>query len=108
MLQTQYKFPLHIFLIFEKIETTIFINNKLTPNHYCLIILPKWFFIFQKILKNELFTSSNSILEMSSIDNLFFNKNINNVFYNSRRFTLFTNYYLYFLKTKLSVLDRYT
>lgn len=102
-----YRFPLHIFLIFEKIETIIFLNKKITMNHYCVLLFSQWFNIFNKMLKNEFFLSNSLVLDMSAVDNLFNQNYINTFFnqnlFNSRRFFLFINYYFNLLKCKFSV-----
>jgi len=101
----KYKFPIHIILIFEKIEISIFLSQKINYNHYLLIISQNWYFVFNKFLKNEFFCTNNFIVEMSIIDMLlYFTKNqlfLKN--FEKIRFLLFINYYFYKLKCKFTI-----
>lgn len=103
---TKYKFPLNLFLIFEKINPVIFTSECLTLNHY-LIYLPKeWYFSFAKVLKNELFYSSSYLVDNSAIDKKNYNKINSNLTLidKGNRLFLFNTFYFYFIKIKLSLI----
>jgi hypothetical protein len=34
----RYKFPINIFLVFEKINPIVYTSEKLTPNHYVVFL----------------------------------------------------------------------
>ena len=58
----KYKFPMNLFLIFEKLNPVIYTSECITPNHYAIFIPKEWYFIFHKVLKNELFYNQEKIM----------------------------------------------
>lgn len=102
----KYKFPFNLFLIFEKLNPIVYSSNCLTSNHYILLLPKEWYFSVIKCIKNELYFSSSTLIEHSSIDSKKFNNfnnKINLLFQNKRGITYYT-FYFYFIKIRLSFL----
>lgn len=101
----KYKFPLNLFLIFEKLNPVVFTSECLTKNHFLIFIPKEYYYAFFKTLKNELFYSSSYLIEHSSIDTKYYNK-LNNKFnlnFKGKRMLVFNTLYFYTIKIKLSI-----
>lgn len=101
----KYKFPLNLFLIFEKLNPVVYTSECLTSNHYVLFIPKEWLFPVAKVLRNESFFSCNYLVEHSSIDAKNyqqFSKNFNFFFKKNQTLTYYI-FYFYNIKTKLTL-----
>lgn len=101
----KYKFPLNLFLIFEKLNPIVFTSECLTLNHY-IIFLPKlWLYSFCKVLRGEIFFSSNYLIDHSAIDTKYYDKLNDNfrLVCNGKRLVVFSTFYFYFIKIKISL-----
>lgn len=99
----KYKFPLSIFIVFEKMIADIYTSNRLTANHYVSIIDKNWYESINFFLKNELMHNYCMLTEMSAIDTIYYD----DIFPESdnetnSRFILYNVYYMYFIKTRLT------
>lgn len=101
----KYKFPLNLFLIFEKLNPVVYTSECLTANHYILFIPKEYYFSMFKVLKNELFYSSSYIIEHAVIDSKYYDKIENkfNLIFKGKRLISFTTLYFYTIKLKLSI-----
>ena len=102
----KYIFPLHIFIVFEKINSKIWSSNLLKPNNYFIYIDKKWLYPLNIFFRNELFLSNSYLTENLSLDTLKFTSfnNILNNFFNKQRLVLFYSYYFYDIKVKLHII----
>ena len=101
----QYKFPMNLFLIFEKLEPTVYTSECLTANHYAILLPKEYYYIFHKVLKNELFFSASTLIEQSCIDTKYFDK-LSDSFhtqFGGKRILLFNILYFYFIKVRLTL-----
>ena len=100
----KYKFPINIFLCFEKMTPTYYTSQVLTKNHYVCFIPKKWYYGLNLFIKKELFYNSSFLVEMSAIDTLKYNKIIPDVeFFNFKdRFLVYSVYYFYFIKVRIT------
>ena len=101
----KYQFPLNMFIVFEKTSPIMYTASSLTPNHYVCFIPLRWFIGLNQFLKNEIFYSFSSLMEISSIDTLKYSKilpDIDIVFKNNR-FIVFNVYYIYLTKIRLTL-----
>lgn len=101
----KYTFPLHLFVVFEKINSKLWSSNILKPNNYFLFIDNRWFYSLNLFFKNELLLSNSYLAETFAVDTLKFTKfnDILNNFFNKHRILLFYSYYFYSIKVKLHV-----
>lgn len=100
----KYKFPLNLFLIFEKINPIVYTSECITSNHYIIFLPKEWLFSVTKVLRNELFFSSNYLVEHSSIDAKNYtklNENVN-LFFNQNQLITYSIFHFYTIKTKLT------
>ncbi len=112
-MQKKYMQPLQLFLVFEKLNSKLWISKKLNSNHSVFLIPNNWFYAINIFLRKELLLSNTTLIENSAIDssnyNLEFNindldkNNIENYFLNNK-IIVFYNYYNYFLKNKITLL----
>lgn len=104
-MKLKYKQPIHLFLIFEKINIFLWYSKKLNINHNIILLPNSWNYTLNLFIRNDLFLSNNSLIEASAIDlsniknntesNLnIFNRNVNTI--------LFFHYYNYFFKNKMT------
>jgi len=88
----------------EKMPTMFWTNKTLSPKHTILYVPNRWFFLLTQILKNEVTLSNNFLVENSGLDitntNQFYFKNY---YLNFFKITSFYTFYLYFLKTKITL-----
>ena len=104
-MQKNYQMPLQLFLILEKATPIIFTAETLTPNHYIVYMSKNNFFLTAAILKNEFFSSKSSLIESSAIDSLNYNSiNVETNIVNLNRVLPFYLFYLYSLKTRLTII----
>ena len=102
----KYKFPVNIFVVFEKINPVVYTSNILPKNHFVCFIDKNWYYGINVFLKNEIFYNLSTLSEMSIIDTLKYN-NITpqiNLFNKKNRFLLFNVYYTYFAKIRLTLM----
>ena len=102
----KYIFPINIFIVFEKLNTSIWSSKILKPNHFFILINKEWFYSLNIFLKNDLFLNNSTLIENSAIDTLKFSKLNNNldVFFKKNRIIIFYSYYFYNLKLKLNII----
>ena len=96
---------MNLFLIFEKLNPVVYTSECITPNHYAIFIPKEWCFIFHKVLKNELFYNSSTLIEQSAIDTKYFDK-FNDEFhlnFKNKRIMLYNILYFYFIRIRLSI-----
>jgi NADH dehydrogenase (ubiquinone) Fe-S protein 3 len=105
-MQKKYKFPMNIFVVFEKLNPIVFTSNKLPNNHFVCFIDKNWYVGVNLFLKNELFYSFSTLTEISAIDTLKYTKIFpeNEYFNKNNRFIMFNVYYTYFAKIRLTLL----
>lgn len=111
-MQNTYMQPIQIFLIFEKLNSKIWISKKLNINHFLILIPNNWFYSINILFKKELLLSNTTLIENSAIDTSNYNtkdncsylnvESINNYFLNNK-IIVFYNYYNYFLKNKITL-----
>ncbi len=100
----KYIFPLQLFIILEKINVKIWVNQSLNFNNYYVYFSEKWFLLFTQVLKNEVFLTNSTLIEHSGVDMLqVLNFKSNKWFYFFSRFQLIYNIYLYSVKTRLTL-----
>ena len=100
----KYQFPLNMFIVFEKTTPVIYTASSLTPNHYVCFVPLKWFVGLNQFIKNELFFSFSTLMEISSIDTLKYSKILpeTSTIYKNNRFIVFNVYYIYLTKVRLT------
>lgn len=104
--------PIQLFLVFEKLNTQIWLSKKLNLNHNIMLIPSNWFYAVNLFIKKELLLSSSTLIENSAIDCSNFNidspesfdyqQSINNLFIKNK-LIVFYNYYNYLLKSKFTL-----
>lgn len=101
----KYIFPLHIFVVFEKLNSKMWSSNLLKPNTYFVYIDKKWFYPLNIFFRNELLLSNSYLAEAFAVDTLKYNRfnDILNNFFNKHRLAVFYSYYFYSIKVKLHV-----
>lgn len=101
----KYIFPLHIFVVFEKLNSKMWSSNLLKPNTYFVYVDKRWFYPLNLFFRNELLLSNSYLAESFAVDTLKYNKfnNILNNFFNKHRIVVFYSYYFYNIKVKLHV-----
>lgn len=107
MLYKKYKFPINIFLCFEKLNPVYYTSQVLSKNHYVCFIPKKWYYGLNIFIKKELFYNNSFLVEMSAIDTLKYNKIIpKSEYFNFKdRFLVFNIYYFYFIKIKITFIQ---
>lgn len=100
MLLKKYKFPMNLFLIFEKINPIIYTSECLSSNHYIIFIPNEWYFSIIKCLKNEIFFASSWLIDQSSIDSKNYKKFL--LDFKGKRLLTFNTFYFNFIKLKLT------
>lgn len=99
-----YKFPLSMFLVFEKMDIKIYTSDKLTNNHYVCLIDKSWYKGLNLFLKNELFYNFNYLTDTSVIDTIKYKKTFPKTqFTNLNRFILYNVYYMYHIKLRMTL-----
>lgn len=99
-----HKFPIQIFIIFEKIKIQTWTSKSNLPNNYFIHLPKKWLFNINNLFKFELFFWNSSLTDLSAIDYSNFNdKSNSNNFFLKDGFVLFFLYYFFFLKIKLNI-----
>lgn len=109
-MQKKYMQPLQLFIVFEKLNTKLWLSKKLNINHSLILIPQNWFYAINVFLKKELFLNNISLIENTAIDltnyNLnnskFDNYDLINYFYKNNLLLLY-NYYNYFCKSKITL-----
>lgn len=111
-MQVKYMQPVQLFLVFEKLNSKLWISKKLNSNHSLILIPSNWFYAINIFLKKELLLSNISLIENSAIDSSNYNiqNNENNLdknslenYYLNNKMVVFYNYYNYFLKNKITL-----
>ena len=100
-MKLKYKFPIQSLIILEHVKLKLWINKNLNINNFYLVIPQKWFLTLIYILKNEVFLSSNILVEHSIQDNL--QSSSNHWLKNNKRFFFFYNIFFLHLKTRLLI-----
>lgn len=104
--------PVQLFLVFEKLNSKLWISKKLNSNHSLILIPNNWFYAINIFLKKELLLSNITLIENSAIDSSNYNlaNNINNLnsynlenYFLNNKLIVFYNYYNYFLKNKITL-----
>ena len=70
LMHKKYQFPINIFIVFEKVNFSVYTSEVLTPNHYLCYIPKSWYYGLNLFLKKELFYSYSFLVEMSVIDTM--------------------------------------
>lgn len=104
-MKKKYKFPMSLFLIFDKLEPVVYTSDCLTKNHFIIYIPKEWFFSVSKVLRNEVFFSCNYLVDHSCIDVKNYNKFSPkfNFFFKKNTILTFNSFYFYTLKSKLTI-----
>lgn len=103
---SKYKFPMNIFIVFEKINPIVYTSEKLTPNHFVVFLENKWIYPVNLFLKNELFYNNSTLTDMSAIDTLKYNSIFPEIsFLKKNRILLYSIYYTYFAKIRLTLIS---
>ena len=99
----KYTFPLHIFVVFEKLNSKMWSSNILKPNNYFVYVEKKWFYTLNIFFRNESILSSSYLTDIFAVDTLKFTKfnEILHNFFNKHRVILFYSYYFFHIKVKL-------
>lgn len=110
-MQNKYMQPIQLFLVFEKLNSKIWISKKLNSNHSIILIPNNWFYSINIFLRKELLLSNTTLIENSAIDTSYYNNETNqndlnknsieNYFFKNK-LIVFYNYYNYYLKSKLT------
>lgn len=107
MLALKYKFPINIFVVFEKMNPIIYTSQVLTSNHYVCFIPNNWYYGVNLFLKKELFYNLSCLTDISVIDTLKYNEIIpkHEIFNPNDRFIVYNIYYFYFIKIRLTIMQ---
>jgi len=99
-------FPLHIFLILEKMNVLLWNSKSLTPNSYVCLLNAKWFYVLNLVLRNEVSLNSAFLVENTGIDVRFFNSMSKTLsaYFTTKKLILSYQYYFLTLKLKISFL----
>lgn len=104
MLFEKNKFPMNIFIVFEKVKPVVYTSQTLTSNHFVCLIPSNWYKNINIFMKNELFLATTFLVDSTIIDLLKYNDNI--MFLNEKkRFLKYNIYYTYMLKNRLTLLQ---
>lgn len=104
--------PVQLFLVFEKLNSKLWISKKLNSNHSLILIPSNWFYAINIFLKKEILLSNITLIENSAIDSSNYNiqNNENNLnkdslenYFLNNKLIVFYNYYNYFLKNKITL-----
>lgn len=108
-MQKKYMQPIQLFIVFEKINTKLWLSKKLNINHSLILIPQNWFYAINVFLKKELFLNNISLIENTAIDTSNYNLNANNYaehnllnYFYKNNIILLYNYYNYFCKSKIT------
>lgn len=108
-MQKKYMQPIQLFIVFEKINTKLWLSKKLNINHSLILIPQNWFYAINVFLKKELFLNNISLIENTAIDTSNYNLNVNNYaehnllnYFYKNNIILLYNYYNYFCKSKIT------
>lgn len=109
-MQKKYMQPIQLFIVFEKLNTKLWLSKKLNINHSLILIPQNWFYAINVFLKKELFLNNITLIENTAIDTTNYNLNslntdnmgLINYFYKNNLLLLY-NYYNYFCKSKLTL-----
>lgn len=111
-MQVKYMQPVQLFLVFEKLNSKLWISKKLNSNHSLILIPSNWFYAINIFLKKEILLSNITLIENSAIDSSNYNiqNNENNLnkdslenYFLNNKLIVFYNYYNYFLKNKITL-----
>lgn len=105
----KYKFPLHLFVIFEKLNVGVFTSEVLTANHYVCVINSTWYYGINNFLRKDVYMQFGSLIEMSAIDTLKYSDIIPSASLNLKknRLLAYNIYYCYFTKLRLTLFYSY-
>ncbi len=110
MFYKKYKFPLQVFIVFEKMSSLTYSSNVLSSNHYLIYSSLKWYYSLNLFFKKDLFFYFSTLIESSAWDSLNYfsiDEKIN-FFYKNNRLMLFNNYYNYTNKLRLTLVYSYS
>lgn len=93
-------YPIHATMILENANFITWSSKSMELNTTLLWIDTSWFFLFNQILKHDLYYLNTWIVEQTAIDQLLNNKFITN----TSRLVLLNIYYIYLAKTRLILL----
>jgi len=88
-------------------DNTAWVSEKFYKNSFVFYIENVWLYSLNVFLKNEVFLCNSTLIENSAVDNKNSNKFINDVV-GYANLTVFSNYYLYTLKTRIMFLFGYS
>lgn len=105
----KYKFPLHLFLVFEKINVGVFTSEVLPANHYVCVINSNWYYGLNNLIRKDVYMQFSSLIEMSAIDTLKYSEIIPDTSLNLKknRLLMYNIYYCYYNKIRLSFFCSY-
>lgn len=102
--------PIQLFIVFEKLNSKLWLSKKLNINHSLILIPQNWFYAINIFFKKELFLNNISLIENSAIDTTNYNQQNNNDntlaitnYFFKNNLILFYNYYNYFCKSKITL-----
>lgn len=108
-MQKKYMQPIQLFIVFEKINTKLWLSKKLNINHSLILIPQNWFYAINVFLKKELFLNNITLVENTAIDTSNYNLNTDNYtehnllnYFYKNNIILLYNYYNYFCKSKIT------
>ena len=97
-----HKFPMQIFIIFEKIKIQTWTSKSNLPNNYFIHLPKKWLFSINNLFKFELFFWNSSLVDLSAIDySNFSNSSKSDIFFFKDGYVLFFLYNFFFFKNKI-------
>jgi len=103
-MSSTHKFPMQIFIIFEKIKIQTWTSKSNLPNNYFIHLPKKWLFSINNLFKFELFFWNSSLVDLSAIDySNFSNSSKSDIFFFKDGYVLFFLYNFFFLKIKLNI-----
>ena len=109
-MNVKYKFPLHLYMIFETLEPVVYTHDNLGANHYVMLFPNNQIYNLSCVLKNEVFFSLNFLVDISAVDTCKFSRFIPEMdsMFSKNRLILFYIFYMYFLKLRLTVFTFYS
>lgn len=95
MLYKTHKYPVQLFLFFEKVEQTVWSSKIARANCFFTLLPGKLNFSLAVLLKNELFLSPSYVVDASCVDEA------SGTAHNTGGVTVFYTYYFFFLKKRI-------
>lgn len=108
-MNSKYKFPLQLYIIFENLEPMVYTHDNLTPNHFVMLFPNDQIYNLSCVLKNEVFFNLNYLTEISAVDSLKFSKFLPDVdlIFSKNRLLIYYIFYFYLLKLRLTIFTFY-